>query len=205
LAPEIKREIKIYIDKTLLPQVESSPLGILDYRGDQAVKWRNSHRTTSNLSASAVFAAASRLYKNPQYLERAENLFHYVTGVNPAGMSLITGYGWKTMATFCAASGIPGRTNGTVIKGGVLKGISRGIGQRKAVGAYLCNGMFNGNVDHPSGYPYAIVAGDFPIWSMEGAQEFWECLNAAFMLAIEEILAAKSETQQVKNESSANL
>lgn len=193
MVPKIKKAVTIYLNQEILPSVASSSFGILDARKRLRQGKRTGHSSLCNLGAAVVMALASRLFKDRAYLEKAESLLNFVFGINPAGICLIAGNGWKSMMIISAANGLPGRTNGTVVPGAVHKGVPRAKGKTKASPANLENGFFYRNIDHPRGYPISMVAYDYPMWGMTCAQEEWEAVNAVFMIALDDILEAKDK------------
>lgn len=192
LVPEIEKAVRGYIDLEILPSVKGTTFGILDARKKMEQGRTTNHTSIWQLGAASTMAVAAELFRDKNYLRDAERLYQYVFGVNPAGMSLVTGHGWKAMPIMSAASGIPGRTNGTVVPGAIYKGIRRGLGNAPhASAANLNNGFFYNNLDHPRGYPVSAVAHNMPLWGIDFGQELWEATNAVFMMATDDILSAR--------------
>jgi len=185
LVPRIKRIIAQCLEKNPLFAEPTH------YGTTNCLLCLSRYSTTSNLMPAAVMAQAAKIFRNRKYLERAERLFYHITGVNDTGTSLIGGIGWKTQAAWCACNGLPGFTNGTVIKGAVQKGVAFGNGSVKASNASLANGTQDNNLDHPAGYPFVVIAYDYPLFGMQGAQEVFERNNGEMMMVIWYIVTAQ--------------
>ena len=137
-------------------------------------------------------ARAAELYKRREYLDQAENCLYYLTGINAMAASQITGCGWKNVGTWGAVSAVPGASNGTVIKGAVLKGVRLDSGKGRMMKGSLVSGHAEYALSHPEFFPAMPIASDFPMAPSAGVQEIWESLNGAKLRLIEAILDAKT-------------
>ena len=197
------------IRETLRPMVENiaahlseSPLGIVEPSNCpyKALFARGGHSTIANISLAALMADAAVAYGKPEYLELAEGLFYFITGINEMAVSHVSGFGRKNAICWIACCAIPGHADGTVLKGAVLKGVYRGPGNRHVLPSYLSGGKQNFAVDHPSVFPAMMIAADFPTAGAVGSQEVWESLNGSAMRAIEAILKARESLKKKQPE-----
>jgi hypothetical protein len=191
ITEEIKINIRMFIDKHVAADLDTlfgiKPLPLLK---SPLLKERTRLSNTKVASLASILALASVIFNEPGYLRQADRLLYFVLGVNPLGMSMISGIGWKTNAVMAWSSCIQGYQNGTAVPGSVTKGIFWGNGKRKISANNLYNGYYYYNVDHPEGFPFLTVAGKYPVMGGPGQQEVWEIPTGAMLLALHNVKKA---------------
>jgi len=187
LAAGAREAVRQFLREEILAHA-NNPYGHYDYRRMQDSPWR-SHASTKALALSSIFALASILFDEPDYLRFAENELQYIMGLNPLGLCQIGGLGWKQAAVFAWSSSIPGRQDGTIIPGAISKGIPLGSGAQRLYAVDLHTSPHR-NIAHPKDYPYLTVAADYPVMGGAGKQEFFEVPAGACLLAIHDIQRA---------------
>ena len=190
LAERVRTVLKPFIEE-VFKNLDGAPLKTVELTNWPFPQMSATHLSLQNLAISTLMARSAIVFDRKDYLIQAQNNFHFITGINDLGASQISGFGHKTVATWIALNAIPGHADGTVLKGAVLKGISRGTGSRRILPAYLSGGKADYAVDHPANYPAMMIAGDFPMAGSIGCQEVWESVNGEALRAIEAILSAE--------------
>ena len=189
LATRCRQMVKKCLDELVMPAQVNYSYGSIDFR-----KWQlpgnHGHASITQLANATLLARAASVFRDRAYLDQAELSFMYTTGLNPMGASLVSGCGYKTVATWIAMEAIPGCNNGTVLVGGVQKGVRRASGRKNIPPSYIANENSDYCTDNPPNYPCMVLAGTKPLGPTSCVQESWESINGAQIHAIEAILEA---------------
>ncbi|MBR4674616.1 MAG: glycoside hydrolase family 9 protein [Victivallales bacterium] len=189
ISERCRQMVKKLLDEYVLPAQISYSYGNIDFR-----KWLlpggHGHASITQLANASLMARAAVVFKNRAYLDQAELSFMYTTGLNPMGASLVAGCGYKTVATWIALEPVPGCNNGTVLTGGVQKGVRRASGRKNIPPSYLANEHSDYCTDNPPNFPCMVLAGSKPLGPTFCVQESWEAINGVQIHAIEAILEA---------------
>jgi len=117
LIPEIKLEIRRFMDEAIVPLTSISPYGqMLELKEEHprnfvlfGFQFRANQGMTSHYSKiAAISVMASKLLNEPRYLAIAERQIHWLIGKNPRGVSMMSGMGHRQAAVFTSMFSIPG-------------------------------------------------------------------------------------------------
>lgn len=170
---EIKQEIKIFLDKYLIPCTKCTAFGKI---GELSEK--NPHHFLSGryhngqiLAGAQIFARAARLLNDRKYLAYAERQVQWIVGKNYYDISLIAGAGKKLSAVKQVMAGVAGHED-SIIPGGGTKGF-----------------VYNTNKELPFGLPLLIagVHSECRDGYTSAGQEYWKIFAAYFVICNQEI------------------
>lgn len=194
LTPAIKETVKTFMEKELVPlsAEEVSPVGhtwFLDPLNHKGRAIASSNRNNIyQIGVAIIFAKASRVLENREYLRIAERNLGWILGRNYVAGSSLVGMGHRQLAVYTDWLQLSPGHKDSYLPGGICKGIAVGQGFLDTDFKSIMANPLKG-VCMPKGFPYmhSFPSKDCPVYQTEGLSEVWIRVTGAFLLACGEI------------------
>jgi hypothetical protein len=169
LTPEIRKEVRSFIDEILVPATAGTPFGqIQELRPNrrrfvESLKYDISYK----YSAAAILAYAADVLREQSYIKLAEAQIQWGLGLNPVNISAIAGIGWRQQCSFnIAATEFVGHENGQY-PGATHHSIVPGSGCRNIAKRRISSNTPR-YLGHPFDFPICGVLVDYPSFPYGG-------------------------------------
>ena len=192
------------MEKELVPlsAEEISPVGHtrffdpLNHKG-RAIASSN-RNNIYQIGVAIIFAKASRVLENREYLRIAEKNLGWILGRNYVAGSSLVGIGHRQLAVYTDWLRLSPGHEDSYLPGGICKGITAGQGFLDSDFKSIMANPLKG-VCMPKGFPYmhSFPSKDCPVYQTEGLSEVWIRVTGAFLLACGEIEKSFRKMEQI--------